>query len=175
MKNRVKFYGPPMVIISIVLMYLLVLLYYNWTVSDYQPLNQVIKDMIARNGRWVTWGACATGAGLIFGLPSAFVLLIARSDEAYFEGFEWNIRKAFPSIRGMSLFVTLVIIGMLIVTEGGWRLGLRNGLEVVGVFVWSVFLFATFVITPILLVDIFTGKLPRLILKEVSFERHNDT
>lgn len=159
MKYRLKFYGVLILVISLTATYLLLVFVFNWYLSDYQPPHQVIEEMIARNTRLKTWGACGGGFGLIFGTLLALTLLIANSTNEFFEDMYRGLQsiledKTFPRLRNILIFFTLMVV-ILVAVSGDWELGLRDGLEFIGVFVWLVFLIATFALFSILLVDIF--------------------
>jgi hypothetical protein len=164
MKSRLSFYGLLALVICPAFIYLLFLLAYNWYIGDYPGLRLVVEDMVSRNSRWFTWGACAGGFGLLIGILMAIMLLIAPSDKVFFddmfEGFlSITVKdKAFPSARGIVLFFALVVIGFLAISTD-WRSGLRNGLEFIGVIVWVVSMVASFILIPVLLVDVFVNGL----------------
>lgn len=173
MKARLKFYGPLIIVNLLSLTYLLFFLSYNWYVNNYPPPGQSLADMISQNPRWITWGVCASGLGLLLGFMAAIGLLIPVPDEEHDKEFiiDWTDKslELFPGLRELSFFLGFLIIGLLVMSEGGWRIGLRNGLEVIGVFTWSLFLVTSLILVPTFLVDIlYNKKSPLPIFKKVS-------
>ncbi len=173
MKTRLRFYGPPLITGLLSLVYLVFFVYYDWSVSNYQTLKEAFGAIVSRNPRWVTWGAWAAGLGLIVGLIVAVGFLLSDSEEEYFEEVFFDIPKAFPSARGIGIFILLLFVFMLTFNED-WRLGLRDSFEFIGVIAWAIFLVTTLIILPTLLVDIFYKGLLILILKGQSEKGDED-
>ncbi len=163
MKYRLRYYGLLMLVIFPAFMYLLLLFTYNWYLEDYQTPRQVVEDILSRNGRWIIWGACAGGFGFLLGLIAAIGLIIVNSPEEFFEEMSEGLPSIIkgdplPSARGIGIFFILVIIFFLVIS-GDWRLGLRDGLEIIGVIVWIFFLVTTFIFMLTLLTDVFFRRL----------------
>ncbi len=160
MRNRLKFYGLLMLVISLTFAYLLLVFIYNWYLADDPTPQQVMTEIIARNIRWKTWGACAGGFGFLGGLLLALTLFIANSTEEFFEEMYEGLRfipesENFPSFRNISSFFFISMLIIFIIISSDWQLGIRDGVEFMGVFVWVIFLVTTFIFIPILLMDVF--------------------
>lgn len=173
MKVRLKFYGPLIIANTLSLVYLLFFFTYNWYISHSQTLDEALNILVSHNPRWITWGVCASGLGLFAGCILAIGLLVRVPDSEDFPDLTDKSLGIFPSFRGIGLFVAFVIIAMLIVSQGSWHLGLKNGFEIIGIFVWVLFLVTGLTLLPTLLVDVFYKKLPLLIFKAL-FKKENE-
>lgn len=164
MKSRISYYGPLLIIIGPGLAYLILLFTYNWYLSDNETPKQILDNMISQNGRWKTWGSCAGCFGLLLGIMSALGLLLSNSAQEYFMGMSWSTfvkdlqqKDGFPRARSIGIFFAIVIAFFILISEN-WKLGLRDGLNIIGVIVWVVFLVASLIFVFTLVVDLFIKK-----------------
>ena len=168
-QTRLKFYRPFIIYDILCLLYLAFFVYYDWSMNNYETLTETVWSITSGSSPWVIWGGCIASVsiftGIIWGID---FWLTDDSDEIFFNKTYEDIVKlwnGFPNFWQLGLAFILSIGLLTVVSQEGWQIGLRNGLEFVGVIVWCLFIAITLLILPILLVDLFSKKLLAQILQ----------
>jgi hypothetical protein len=157
MSYRFRVYGSLLLIISLSFFYLLFLFIVSWYSSSYETPSKILQNITQQNTRWITWGACASGFGLISGILSAIGLFFDQSDEDFFLWFYEELviaafKGLFKNWRYISGFLVFMITIFLLL-NGDLYIALWDSLELIGIVVWLVLIIVSINLIFILLAD----------------------